>query len=697
MVGGIAFASGGASRMVTTKTYDSLNRLTSIVNQPSATSAVSFAYQYNQANQRTQSSLSDGTYWDYGYDLLGQVTNGVRRWISDNSIVSGQNYEYAFDDIGNRRFTTQGGTTFVSSVYTANLLNQYTQRTVPGVIEVMGSAASNATVTVNLQPTDRHAYPAGTGDAYFHASIPVSNESAAVYQNVTVTAVLKNAGTNQQNIVSETSGTSFVPKTPETFGYDLDGNLTSDGRWAYSWDAENRLIAMQTDTNKAGTAVPAVRIEFAYDAQSRRIGKTTLTGWTGAAYSTTNTTVFVYDGWNLVSEAGTAVPGGPSCTNLYAWGLDLSGSMQGAGGIGGLLFANIHPLPLGEDQGEGSTVFPCYDGNGNVAALISASDGTTAATYEYSPFGETIRATGPLAERNPYRFSTKYTDDKTGLVYYGYRYYSPNVGRWLSRDPMEELGGENLYVFVFNAPQDFVDALGLLAVTPPTTTTAEDAEALALLRLIHTALQASGDRPITALLFGNYLNRGGNMTLPDWAIDTIEANNTFKNQKNAVLAAIIRANGAGQISHMDSGFPRNARFGPSEGDLFSAFHDIQFAVGMRGCITGSGSDFRYDGSLLTKYNDWWGFSITDTSGRYVGGRQPFAAALADFVRSHPRLSRPFLRWINMQEYRFVALQNRGWVQAFTVDGRRFEPRVLIVVSGGTATVTPAPPPSGGYP
>jgi hypothetical protein len=62
----------------------------------------------------------------------------VRRWVSDNSIVSGQNYGYAFDDIGNRRFTTQGGTTFVSSVYTANLLNQYTQRTVPGVIEVMG-------------------------------------------------------------------------------------------------------------------------------------------------------------------------------------------------------------------------------------------------------------------------------------------------------------------------------------------------------------------------------------------------------------------------------------------------------------------------------------------------------------------------------------------------------------------------------
>ena len=81
--------------------------------------------------------------------------------------------------------------------------------------------------------------------------------------------------------------------------------------------------------------------------------------------------------------------------------------------------------------------------------------------HEYGPFGELIRATGPMAKVNPFRFSTKYQDDETGLVYYGYRYYDPSTGRWLSRDPLEEIGGLNLYGFVQNNPQKYVDPYGL--------------------------------------------------------------------------------------------------------------------------------------------------------------------------------------------------------------------------------------------
>ncbi|HOC58217.1 MAG TPA: RHS repeat-associated core domain-containing protein [Verrucomicrobiota bacterium] len=60
--------------------------------------------------------------------------------------------------------------------------------------------------------------------------------------------------------------------------------------------------------------------------------------------------------------------------------------------------------------------------------------------HKYGPFGEVIRATGPLAKANPFRFSTKYQDDETDLLYYGYRYYSASTGRWISRDPINELG-----------------------------------------------------------------------------------------------------------------------------------------------------------------------------------------------------------------------------------------------------------------
>jgi len=76
------------------------------------------------------------------------------------------------------------------------------------------------------------------------------------------------------------------------------------------------------------------------------------------------------------------------------------------------------------------------------------------------PFGEVLRATGPMATANPFRFSTKFQDDETGLLYYGYRYYDLSTGRWSSRDRIGERGGKNLYAFVRNDSIRFWDALG---------------------------------------------------------------------------------------------------------------------------------------------------------------------------------------------------------------------------------------------
>ncbi len=81
--------------------------------------------------------------------------------------------------------------------------------------------------------------------------------------------------------------------------------------------------------------------------------------------------------------------------------------------------------------------------------------------YIYGPFGEVIRATGPTAKVNPFRFSTKFDDDETDLLYYGYRYYNPSTGRWLSRDPQEEDGGLNLYGFIGNDALNRADLIGL--------------------------------------------------------------------------------------------------------------------------------------------------------------------------------------------------------------------------------------------
>ena len=151
----------------------------------------------------------------------------------------------------------------------------------------------------------------------------------------------------------------------------------------------------------------------------------------------------------------------------YTWGADLSGTLQG--GVGGLLSVTV---PTGPNTG---AYFCCYDGNGNVMGLINAADGSVAARYEYDPFGETLRATGPMAKANPLRFSTKYQDEETGLLYYGYRYYDPITGRWPNKDPLGEPGfellrqnepnlrgdGPNLYAFCHNDPNDFFDPYGL--------------------------------------------------------------------------------------------------------------------------------------------------------------------------------------------------------------------------------------------
>jgi RHS repeat-associated protein len=104
-----------------------------------------------------------------------------------------------------------------------------------------------------------------------------------------------------------------------------------------------------------------------------------------------------------------------------------------------------------------------YDGNGNVMALISIARGIETARYDYDPFGQIIRATGPMALLNSLRFSTQFADDLARRVKYPYRDYGPNSGRWLSRDPLGEVGGNKIYAFIYNNPISLFDPLGLAA------------------------------------------------------------------------------------------------------------------------------------------------------------------------------------------------------------------------------------------
>ena len=337
--------------MITTKYYDFLNRLTSISNVVNAGSeSVSSSYFYNQANQRTSSTAADGSYWIYTYDDLGQVISGKRYW-SDGTLVAGQQFEYGFDDIGNRTNTSKGGdeqgNNMRSSTYTTNYQNELTQRTVPSYEEIQGTANASATVTVNGASVYRKG-------EFFRYELPVSNASYGSYTPATITSTIS-------GLSDTSSGDLFTRPSNEVGNYDADGNLIYDGRWTYTWNAENRLVAMEENYTTWGNQTKRRRLEFVYDGMGRRIEKKVYQ-YNTSTYGFTDllgTWTYAYDGWNLITETQRA-PGNPSNQRTYVWGPDLSGSMQGAGGVGGLLIVTDHTGSSDKHH------FVGYDGNGNV-------------------------------------------------------------------------------------------------------------------------------------------------------------------------------------------------------------------------------------------------------------------------------------------------------------------------------------------
>ena len=154
----------------------------------------------------------------YGYNARSEVVS-ARRTIGGGE-VRGFDYDYAYDPIGNRTSATyydeQGET--VASAYTANALNQYTQRTVPGNVQVRGEADTDAIVTVNENPTWRDG-------EYFYGGDYADNTAVPVFKEVEIAAVIPAAMPDGWDEMSAVTGRVFVAQNPEQFTYDADAFL----------------------------------------------------------------------------------------------------------------------------------------------------------------------------------------------------------------------------------------------------------------------------------------------------------------------------------------------------------------------------------------------------------------------------------------------------------------------------------------
>ncbi|MBI3851786.1 MAG: RHS repeat-associated core domain-containing protein [Verrucomicrobia bacterium] len=171
--------------------------------------------------------------------------------------------------------------------------------------------------------------------------------------------------------------------------------------------------------------------EFTYDGKMRRRIRKEYT-WNGS-WVQTNEVRYIYQGNVVIQER--------DASNLPTVSYTLGRRLRG--GSSGLLARTDHGTQL--------TAYYYADGNGNITVLVNAQQ-LIVAKYLYDSFGNILSMAGPLADANLYRFSSKECHPSSGLIYFGRRFYDPNLQRWINRDPIAEKGGANLYAYVGNNP-----------------------------------------------------------------------------------------------------------------------------------------------------------------------------------------------------------------------------------------------------
>ena len=228
---------------------------------------------------------------------------------------------------------------------------------------------------------------------------------------------------------------AFVPQ------YDADGNQTlvktSTGIWTVTYNAENRPVKFESEDG--GTTV-----ECAYDSMGRRFEKKVTVGGTTGFHAR-----YLYRDYLQVAECDLTGET-PALVRSYLWDPSEPEATR--------------VLAMTRWEANGTQVkehlYCMHDAMKNVTSLFGEARGRRA-LYEYRPYGGLVTSEGNMAQENKFRFSCEYMDDELGLIYYNYRHLNPHDGRWISRDPIMEQGGWNLFAFVGNSPIHVNDNKGL--------------------------------------------------------------------------------------------------------------------------------------------------------------------------------------------------------------------------------------------